>query len=210
MRNPIKRRLVLYCPGYDAIADRRYYRLMVTQFALLTARFGIEREIGPVEADDCVPAARWRVAAGTAEWRTETRYEVLRWDDLIRRDLSRNWQKRGPLFLAMMIASWRDRFMTRLFRMDWHFACLLIYPLVALLGVFCAAIAAGYSAASLIAIFLPLPSWTEALITILFAAALVRAAHPWLRKAYVYHVLDDWIFHWQDTLGQRPDFDARL
>src|SRR5258708_5972919 len=148
MLNPIKRRLVLYCPGYDAIADRRYYRLMVTQFALLTAQFGIEREIGPVEADECVPAVRWRVAAGTAEWRTETSYEVLRWDDLIRRDLSRNWRKRGPLFLAMLVASWRDRFMTRLFRMDWHFASLLIYPLVALLDVLCAAIAAGYGAAS--------------------------------------------------------------
>ncbi len=206
MRNPIKRRLVLYCPGYDAIADRRYYRLMVTQFALLAARFGIEREIGPVEADECVPAVYWRVAAGTAEWRTETRYEVLRWDDLIRRDLSRNWRKRGPLFLAMMIASWRDRFMTRLFRMDWHFASLLIYPLVALLGVSCAAIAAGYGIASL----LPLSPWIKGLVAIVLAAALVRAAHPWLRKAYVYHVLDDWIFHWQDTLGQRPDFDARL
>jgi len=206
MRNPIKRRLVLYCPGYDAIADRRYYRLMVTQFALLTAQFGIEREIGPVEADECVPAVHWRVAAGTAEWRTETRYEVLRWDDLIRRDLSRNWRKRGPLFLAMLIASWRDRFMTRLFRMDWHFASLLIYPLVALLGVFCAAIAAGYGIASL----LPLSPWFKGIVAVVLAAALARAAHPWLRKAYVYHVLDDWIFHWQDTLGQRPDFDARL
>ena len=87
MLNPVKRRLVLYCPGYDAIADRRYYRLMVTQFALLTAQFGIEREIGPVDADERVPSVRWSVAAGSAEWRTETSYEVLRWDDLIRRDL---------------------------------------------------------------------------------------------------------------------------
>ncbi len=210
MRNPIKRRLVLYCPGYDAVADRRYYRLMVTQFALLTAQFGIEREIGPVEADECVPSVRWRVAAGKGEWRTETRYEVLRWDDLIRRDLSRNWRKRGPLFLAMLIASWRDRFMIRLFRMDWHFASLLIYPFVVLLGVLCAAIAAGYGVACLIALFLPLSPWLKGLVTIVLAAAFARASQPWLRKAYVYHVLDDWIFHWQDTLGRRPDFDARL
>ena len=210
MPNPIKRRLVLYCPGYDAIADRRYYRLMVAQFALLAAQFGIEREIGPVEADEGVPSVRWSVAAGSAEWRTETSYEVLRWDDLIRRDLSRSWRMRGPLFLAMIIASWRDRFMTRLFRMDWHFAALLIYPLVALLGVLSAAIAAGYGAACLIAHFLPLSSWMKALITSVLAAGLVRSVEPWLKKAYVYHVLDDWIFHWQDTLGRRPDFDARL
>jgi hypothetical protein len=183
---------------------------MVTQFALLTAQFGIEREIGPIEADERVPSVRWSVGAGNGQWHTETRYEVLRWDDLIRRDLSRNWRKRGPLFLAMIIESSRDRFMTRLFRMDWHFAALLIYPLVALLAVLCAAIAGGYGVASLIALFLPLSSWIKALITIVLAAALARAAEPWLRKAYVYHVLDDWIFHWQDTLGRRPDFDARL
>jgi pimeloyl-ACP methyl ester carboxylesterase len=47
-------------------------------------------------------------------------------------------------------------------------------------------------------------------LTIVLAAGLAWAAQPWLRKAYVYHVLDDWIFHWQDTLGRRPDFDARL
>ncbi len=208
--NPIRRRLVLYCPGYDAIADRRYYRLMVTQFALLAGQFGIEREIGPVEVDERVPSVRWSVSAANAGWRTETTYEVLRWDDLIRRDLSRNWRKRAPLFLAMLTASWRDRFMLRLFRMDWHFASLLIYPLIALLAVLCAAIAAGYGVACLVALFLPLSSWITGLITIVLAAFLARAAEPWLRKAYVYHVLDDWIFHWQDTLGRRPDFDARL
>src|SRR6266404_5528235 len=174
MLNPIKRRLVLYCPGYDAIADRRYYRLMVTQFARLTVQFGIKPEIGPVEADERLPSVRWSVSAGNAEWRTETRYELLRWDDLIRRDLSRNWRKRGPLFLALLIASWRDRFMMRAFRMDWHFAALLIYPVVALLGALCAAIAAGYGIASL----LPLSPWIKALVTIVLAAALVRAAHP--------------------------------
>jgi len=210
MLNPVRHRLVLYCPGYDAIADRRYYQLMVTQFALLTARFGIEREIGPSETDERVPSVRWSVAAGKSEWHTRTSYEVLRWDDLIRRDLSRNWRKRGTLFLAMIIQSWRDRFMTRLFRMDWHFASLLIYPVVALAGVLCAAIAAGYGAACLIALFLPLSSWVKGLMAIVLAAVLARLAEPGLRRAYVYHVLDDWIFHWQDTLGRRPDFDARL
>src|SRR5260370_39438295 len=206
MRNPIKRRLVLYCPAYAVIADRRYYRIMVTQFALLAAQFGIEREIGPVEADEHVPSVRWSVAAGTREWRTETRYEVLRWDDLIRRDLSRNWRKRSPLFLGVIAASWREGYMTRLFRVDWHFASLLIYPFVALLAVFCASIAAGYGVASL----LPVSPWIQGLVAVLLAVALAGAAQPWLRKAYVYHVLDDWIFHWQDALGRRPDFDARL
>jgi hypothetical protein len=210
MRSPIKRRVVLYCPGYDAVADRRYYPLMVTELALLTARFGIEHEIGPVEAEARVPSVRWSMAAGNAEWRSRTSYEVMRWDDLIRRDLNRSWRKRAPLFLEMIRQSWRERFVIRLFRINWHFAALLIYPVVAFLGTLGAAIAAGFGVADLVALFVPLSPWLEALLTIVCAGAFARIANPWLRKAYVYHVLDDWIFHWQDSLGRRPDFDTRL
>lgn len=210
MRKAIKHRLVLYCPGYDAAPDWRYRRLLVTQFAQLTAQFGIKREFGPVETDEMVPSVRWTVVAGKGGWRTETTYEVLRWDDLIRRDLSRNWRKRGPLLLAIILAAWRDAFMTRLFRIDWHFALLLVYPFAALFGILFAAAAAGYGAACLIALVLPLSLWIKGVIAIVLAAAFARAAEPWLRRGYVYHVLDDWIFHWKHTLGLRPDFEARI
>ena len=210
MAETIKHRLVLYCPGYDAAAGTRYRRLFVAEFARLAEQFAVEREIGPVETDAAVPSIRWTVAAGTREWHTETIYEVLRWDDLIRDDLNRTWRKRGPLLLAGVFAALREGVISRLFRIDWHFAVALFCPLAMLLGVVLASFGIAYGAARVIHLVLPHPAIVTGIITVAFAAALLRAAQPALRRAYVYHVTDDWIFNWQCALGERPDFDARL
>jgi len=101
MRGAVKKRLVFYCHGYDPEADTRYRRLFVTAFSQLSRRFGVERTIGSQLADPEVPAVRWTVVAGTRGWRTETRYEVLRWDDLVKRDFARGWLARGSLARAL-------------------------------------------------------------------------------------------------------------
>ena len=122
MPGAINVRHVFYCPGYDAAADSRYRRLFVEEFARLAEHFAIERDIGPVQQDEAVPSMRWAVAANNGKWRTETTYEVVRWEDLIRRDLNRTWVKRGPLLLRGIVAAFRERTIFRLFRIDWHFA----------------------------------------------------------------------------------------
>src|SRR5204862_4019344 len=97
MPRAINSRHVLYCPGYDAAAAARYRRLFIEAFARLAEQFAIERDIGPVQGDEAVPSIRWAVAARNREWRTERIYEVLRCEDLIQRDLYRNWIKLGPI-----------------------------------------------------------------------------------------------------------------
>jgi hypothetical protein len=210
MPGAINVRHVFYCPGYDAAADSRYRRLFVEEFARLAERFAVERDIGPVQQNEAVPSMRWAVAAGNGEWRTETIYEVLRWEDLIRRDLNRTWVKRGPLLLKGIAAAFRERTIFRLFRIDRHFAAGLFYPHFALLGLIVAALLVAYGATSLVDLVLPLSNVTTGIITVGFVVVLVRAAQPLLRQAYVYHLMDDWIFNRQNALGKRPDFDARL
>jgi hypothetical protein len=210
MPRAINSRHVLYCPGYDAAAAARYRRLFIEAFARLAEQFAIERDIGPVQGDEAVPSIRWTVAAGNREWRTETIYEVLRWDDLIQRDLNRTWLKRGPLLLAGLVAAIRERMISRLFRIDWHFALLLFYPVVALLALVIAAPLIAYGITCLIELALPLPAAATGVLIVAFAAVLIGAVQPLVRRAYIYHVMDDWIFNRQNALGKRPDFDARL
>src|SRR6187551_817803 len=102
MSGAVKKRLVFYCHGYDPEADTRYRRLFVTAFSQLSRRFGVERTISPQVHDPDIPAVRWTVSAGTGGWRTETVYQVLRWDDLVKRDFSRGWLARLPLLAAAM------------------------------------------------------------------------------------------------------------
>src|SRR5438094_64649 len=103
----VRKRLVLYCPGYDPMAGTRYRRLIGTGLAQLRRRFGIARNIGPLQRDDAVPSIRWGISAGKASWHTETDYEVLLWDDLVHRDFSRGWLVRLPLLFGALIEARR-------------------------------------------------------------------------------------------------------
>ncbi|HEX6443007.1 MAG TPA: hypothetical protein VF007_12520 [Stellaceae bacterium] len=210
MQHPVKKRLVFFCPGYDALAASRYRRLMATGLGQTARRFGIERTLGPVERDDSVPGVRWPVGASGAGWRTETVYEVLRWDDLVQRDFDRSWPTRLPLLFGSLFEAIRGGVIQKLFRLNWHFAAFVIYPWVAFVALISAVLAIGFGMAGLIARFWPLPGALEALLAIAIGAGLWTALTPRIKRAYVYHLLDGWIFSWHLAAGRRPEFEGRL
>ena len=210
MRGPVKKRLVFYCHGYDPEADTRYRRLFVTAFSQLARRFGVTRTVGSQEHDPEVPAVRWAVSAGTRSWRTETRYEVLRWDDLVKRDFNRGWLTRIPLLAAAMAEAMRSGVMRRLFRVNWQFALFVVYPWAALLALLGGGFLLGWIAASLLALALPLGDTAKLVLAAAIAVGVLQAAGPRIRKAFVYHLLDGWVFSWQQASGRHPDIDARV
>src|ERR1700693_2017332 len=210
MQHHVTKRLVFFCPGYDELADSRYRRLIATGLAQISRRFGIERELGAVERDDAIPAVRWSITAGGASWRTETIYEVLRWDDLVQRDFDRSWPARLPLLFGSLFEALRGGVIQKLFRLNWHFAAFVIYPWVGLAVVVAGGLAAGFGNDALIDWQLPLPSGVEAILACVIAAALVKVLTPSLKRAYVYHLLDGWIFSWQLAAGRRAAFGGRL
>jgi hypothetical protein len=210
MGSAVRKRLVFYCHGYDPDAGTRYRRLFVTAFSQLSRRFGIERSIGPPVSDTEIPAVRWSVGAGTRHWRTETEYEVLRWDDLVQRDFARGWLKRVPLLAGAMAEALRSAVVQRLFRLNWHFALFVLYPWAALVAVIGGGFLLGYAAASMLALLVPLAGWTTAAIGAAGAVAALHLSGPRIRRAYVFYLLDGWIFTWQQASGRHPDIDARL
>ena len=210
MPKRVRKRLVLYCPGYDPMAETRYRRLIGTGLAQLRRRFGIARNIGPLQRDDAVPSIRWGISAGKASWHTETDYEVLLWDDLVHRDFSRGWLVRLPLLFGALIEALRGGVIQKLVRLNWHFAAFVIYPWVALLVLVLGALLIGAAIAWPIAWALSLSGIVEATLAVVLALALLKLFEPRIRKAFVYHLLDGWIFSWQLAAGRRPEFEGRL
>lgn len=206
----VTKRLVFYCPGYDPEAETRYRRLFVTGFAQTARRFGIAREIGPAEIDDTVPVQHWSVTAAKEPWRTETRYEMLCWHDLVHRDLGRSWLFRLPLLLAAMTEALRDRVIVQVFRIDWQFGLMMLYPWVALFALLAVSFGLGYVLASLLGLALPLGIAAKTVLALAFAAALLRIADRAIRKIFLYLMLDAWVFNWQHATGRRSDFETRL
>src|SRR5256714_12219658 len=210
MPKRVRKRLVLYCPGYDPMAETRYRRLIGTGLAQLRRRFGIARNIGPLQRDDAVPSIRWGISAGKASWHTETDYEVLLWDDLVHRDFSRGWLVRLPLLFGALIEALRGGVIQKLVRLNWHFAAFVVYPWVSLLVLLLAALLIGAAIAWPIAWALSLSGIVEATLAVVLALALLKLFEPRIRKAFVYHLLDGWIFSWQLAAGRRPEFEGRL
>jgi pimeloyl-ACP methyl ester carboxylesterase len=207
---PVKKRLVFYCHGYDPEADTRYRRLFVTAFSQLARRFQVKRTIGPVVRDAAIPADRWTIVAAGRDWQTETIYEILRWDDLVKRDFGRSWFARLPLLAAAMAEALRSAVMQRLFRVNWQFALFVIYPWAALLGFVAGGLLLGYGAACLIALAWPLGAADRGLVAVAVAVAVMRGLRPRIRRAHVYHLLDGWIFTWRQASGRDAEFDERL
>jgi hypothetical protein len=210
MQHPVKRRLVFFCPGYDPLAISRYRRLMATGLGQTARRFGIERSLGPVERDDSVPAVRWSIEAGRSGWRTTTEYEVLRWDDLVQCDFDRSWPTRLPLLFGSLFEAIRGGVIQKLFRLNWHFAAFVIYPWVAFVVLMAAVLGIGFAIAGLIGRFWPVSGALEALLALAIAAGVWTALTPRIKRAYVYHLLDGWIFSWRLAAGRRPEFEDRL
>ncbi|HTV89159.1 MAG TPA: hypothetical protein VME41_09095 [Stellaceae bacterium] len=206
----VKKRLVFYCHGYDPEAATRYRRLFAAAFAQLSRRFKIARNIGPVVREESVPADRWTVTAAGRDWRTETEYEILLWDDLVKRDFGRSWFARLPLLAAAMSEALRSAVMQRLFRLNWQFALFVIYPWAAL----CACIVGGLLLGDAVVALLS-PAWPLALpakvaIAGVIAVAAMRVLRPFLARAHVYHLLDGWIFTSRQAGGRDAEFAARL
>lgn len=206
---PVRRRHVLYVPGYDPEARTRSRSLFVRELIRYGRRFGLtDRSVTPVEALPDVPGLRWHVRAARDGWATDTTYDVLRWDDIVERDFRRPM----PICLAWLALSIAHALATgltmRLFRMNWIFACVTIYPAVMVLALALTAAGLGYAVAHVAALW---AAWPFAVVAGLAAAGgIVALARPLYARWYVWHLLHDWLFNWEHGSGRRPDYDARV
>lgn len=86
----VRRRHVLYVPGYDPRDPGLYRRLAAFELRRFARLWGARVDVDRAHvADEAVPSVRWsaRVAAGAA--RVEVVYETLRWDDIVAKDFAR-------------------------------------------------------------------------------------------------------------------------
>src|SRR5262245_61790231 len=105
-----------------------------------------------------------------------------------------------------MAEALRSAMVQRLFRLNWKFALFVFYPWAVLFAVLGAGFLAGYGAAALLGLAWPLQMIAGAAL----ATVLLHLCQTRIRKAFVFHLLDGWIFTWQQASGRHPAIDARL
>lgn len=210
-RGDVRRRHLVYVPGYDPEAKTRSRSLFVRELVRYAKRFGLsDRTVTPVEAVPDLPGLRWRVRTAKGDWATDTVVDVLRWDDIVERDFRRP----VVLMVALMLVGMADYLVSgvvlRLFRMNWRFGCVIIYPFVMITALAAASLGLGYALTRLAWAWLPLPEVARVPAWIALAAGIVALASPLFARWYVWHLLQDWVFNWQHGNGRRGDYEARV
>ena len=207
----VRRRHVLYMPGYDPRGVAYYYRSFRQEFARFGALHGLGTSVSRPAAPAEAAYRNWVARTTGADWQVETVYELLTWDDVVRADAGRPaWRKIAAAW--MVLARYLcDGTLRRMFAAHWRFVLFFLYPYVAFLGMVAGAVLLGRAAAWVPALLPWGAAWPGA---VLGGAVGLGALAACLRlsesQTYLLYLFDDGVSTDDFARGRRPDWEARL
>jgi hypothetical protein len=202
----IRRRHVFHIGGYDPIVPETQLARLRRSLSSFRKTWSVSAQApGPVDAN--LVSASWPVQASGPNWTTETRYEMLRWDDLILADHSRNPVSRLAASMMTLIDWIVTGTLFRFIKSSWKYAGFFLFPYLWVTGFALLGIVLGYGVTKLIGLS-GAGAWIAGVLVALAVFALLLRWLGW--KKPINHVFDDWIFSRQYVYGQRPLMDARV
>ena len=118
----VRRRLVIHVQGYDARSLAENFDRFQREYARTCELYGLTGEAGAAAETPDGISGMWDVTTRGEGWQVETRYRLLRWDDLVRNDLARApWWKIVQMYRTTGIALLNGAF-GRMLRTNWRFA----------------------------------------------------------------------------------------
>lgn len=196
----VRKRHVFYFSGFDPRGPAHYHALYGEQAALHTPLNGLDLKIGKRRRVG-KPANAWTVTSNAG---TETEYEFLRWDDLIRDRWPKNeWQ----LLKSSLPVYWtflKANLVGRLLKIAWPSALTVSYPIIAFLGLLLLGLLLAVAAGVFLPWFAGLPLAAGILVGTIFLGRWLddRFRSFWLLR--VYGAMQPWAY------GKIPELDARI
>lgn len=206
----VERRHIIYVQGYDPRGLAQYYRMFRTELRKFTALSGVKSNVGRPVSDAATPIATWTIDSQGPDWQTCTRYDFLRWEDLIKPDLEWPIWRTVVHAVAIYCQLIANGALTKFRKAHWRFASFISYPQFMLVveALACLLITLLFEQTLRLA-GLPM------LISVIAAAACFVALLGSLLKllesrTYVLYLMADTIFTWQFAHRKRPDWDQRI
>jgi hypothetical protein len=126
----VHRRLVIHVQGYDGRGLAENFEQFRREYRHTCELYGLSGEVGTAEETPEAFSGAWDVTTLGEGWQVETRYRLLRWDDLVRKDLARPpWWKIVQIYRTTGIALLNGAF-GRMLRANWRFALVAIFPIL--------------------------------------------------------------------------------
>ena len=206
----VQHRHIIYVQGYDPRGLAQYYRMFRTELRKFGRLYQLNASISRPQVAPDGETASWTIETRASDWQTRTRYDFLRWEDLIQRDLAAPiW---GTVFHAIWIY-WRLVFsgtFARFWKANWRFATFITYPhFLLLIEAVCALGIAFAFATGLEALGIPEP-FSIAAAACLFLAILGTVLKSTENATYLLYLLSDTIWTWEFSHRQRPEWDERI
>jgi pimeloyl-ACP methyl ester carboxylesterase len=204
---PVRKRCVFYLSGFDPKGAAHYHALYRSEAAAQAQVSGLQVTCGRRQKTTDGNAF-WDVSASPPEGTVKTRYEFLRWDDIVRQHWPRS---QARLVKDLVRTTWlnlRTGALWRMFRLAWPPVLAIFLPFVLL-----CAIVVGAPLLAAAAIWATPGSWSAlaaglaALTTLagwlLLALQLEKKFNmAWLLRSYAFTALQ--------AKGLAPELDARL
>lgn len=205
----VNRRHIIYVQGYDPRGLAQYYRMFRSELRKFAALYGFNCKVGRPASTDA-RAASWTIDTQGPDWQTQTRYDFLRWEDLIKADLEWPIWRTVTQALAIYIRLIFNGVLTRFRKANWRFATFISYPqFVLVIEALVAGVIAAVFAAGLDRVGIPMVITLPA-ATAVFVALLGTMLKYLESRTYALYLMSDTIFTWQYAHRQRPDWDRRI
>jgi hypothetical protein len=156
----IATRLVIEVPGFDPRDLAEHHRDFAQEYRSTCELYGLTGKAGDAKPHPKRPAAKWDVTTKGDGWQVQTDYRLLRWDDIVRDDMTRApWRKIVKMYRAIGVAVVSGAF-RRILRTDWRFAAFAFSPLLLIsawiflacfVGLFCMTLVAVMHAPDIVA-----------------------------------------------------------
>ncbi len=206
----VKRRLVIYVPGYDPRGLAEYYRMFRREYRRTCDLYGLSGEISRAENDPERFVTTWDATTSGDDWQVETRYMFLRWEDIVRKDFARpTWWKIVHMYRTFLLSVFGGT-VPRILKAHWRFGLFVLYPpalmtIWVLLGVLTGVVAmkllAAYGAHALLADLVGAGAGFATFVGVL------KLTEP---QTYLLYLCDDGISTHQFAHRQRPDWEERM
>ena len=200
-KTTIGNRLVLHIGGYDPItphagAQRRFVR----ELARFQLTWSVKASIDGLHDD--ADRTKWRVTTTGPNWRVETDYHLVRWDDVIQAFSRRAIYWRIPLGLIAFLDFAVSGALRGYLRTNWHYAVFFLYPFVVFGAFLLVTVLAGV---------LALKTSGSIAVAIVASGFLLAAflAGPW-RWLNLAPLFDDWSFSREYVRESNPTLEQRL
>ena len=205
----VRRRRVIYIPGYDPVPARKYremYRAEGAEQARLSGYALRLRPVGAPARGAATGTFGWEVEAEIEGAQTQARVEVLVWSDIVKRSMA------GGLLTTyghLVRTAWvylSTGALWRLARLRKGPVIAALYPVAVLLGQLGVALVAAWLAGRALALLHPLAAWG--------GLALVPLLLWWFRRLdgrlYAHYLMHDYAFSARFRGADPPELSARI